>query len=273
MNGEHPREVLRRLEQRARRRFGQHFLWQRDVVARIVRGARVAPGDRVLEIGPGLGILTEALLSVGVDLTAVELDRDLAAHLRETLPEVRLVEGDALRLDLTEICPGSGWKVVANLPYNVGTPLVAELVRLPGTFASLTVMLQKEVVDRLAARPGTKAYGALTVAVQARAEVRFVLLVPPSAFHPRPKVDSAVVRLTLFDAPDVGPAGPETFDRVVRAAFAQRRKTVANSLAALYDKERALAALEAAGVDPGLRAEVLDVDAFRRLAAALAHPA
>jgi len=271
MSDAHPRDILRGLEQRARRRFGQHFLWRRDVVERIVGGARVKDGDRVLEVGPGLGILTEALLRAGAQVTAVEVDRDLAVYVRETFPAVRLVVGDALRMDLDEVCPGSGWKVVSNLPYNVGTPLVLRLVRHPATFDTLTVMLQKEVADRLLGEPGTKAYGALTVQVGARARVRFVTRVPPSAFHPRPKVDSAVVRLELLREPEVGPAGADAFDQVVRAAFSQRRKTIANSLGARYGKTRAVEALAEAGIEASIRAERLDTAAFGRIAALL-HP-
>ncbi len=272
MTERHPSAILRDLEQRARKRFGQHFMWREDIVQRIVVGARVEPGDKVLEVGPGLGILTRALIAAGADVTAIELDRDLATHLRETLPDLRLIEGDATKVDLREACPGGGWKMVANLPYNVGTGLVLDWLHRPDVFTSLTVMLQKEVVDRLVATPGTKAYGALSVQVAARARARFVVLVPPGAFHPPPKVDSAVIRLELYPTPQVGEGDPEKFDGVVRAAFAQRRKTLTNSLSALYPRAVVLDALATAGIDPSLRAERLDVESFRRLAAAL-HPA
>jgi len=266
---EHPKEILARLEQRARRRFGQHFLWRTDLVQRIVMGARVAPGDRVVEVGPGLGILTRALVAAGADLTAVELDRDLAQLIRETIPAVNLVEADAVRVHWAELCPGSGWKVVANLPYNVGTGLVMDWLRIPGTFQSLTVMLQREVVDRLVANPGSKAYGAISVLAQARARCVLVTVVPPSAFHPPPKVDSAVLRLELFPEPTMGASSPVHFERVVRAAFSQRRKTVANSLGALFGKSVALEALAHTGIEPTVRAERLDLAAFTALAAAL----
>lgn len=267
----HPRAILAVLEQRARRRFGQHFLTRRDLVERMVRGALVQSGDRVVEIGPGLGILTDALLEAGADLTAVELDRDLAAWIAESRPAVRLVESDALRVDWGEVCPGSGWKLVANLPYNVGTALVVELVRHRDRFTSLTVMLQREVVERMLAAPGSKAYGSLSLHVQARARGVFLFPVPPGAFHPPPKVDSAVVRFDLLEAPEVGPAGEDAFERVVRAAFSQRRKTLANSLAAMFGKEQATEALRAAGLSPSARAETLALADFQRLAAAL-HP-
>lgn len=266
---EHPRRLLRQLEQSARKRFGQHFLADDGLVRRIVRGARVAPGDRVVEIGPGLGILTEALLEAGADLTAVELDRDLAAFLRERHPNLRLVEADATRVDWAEVAPGEGWKVVANLPYNVGTTLTMDLLRQPARFRSVTVMLQLEVVERLMARPDTKAYNALSVEAQVRAVPVFLTTVEPGSFHPPPKVRSAVVRLEVLPEPDTGGVPPEAFDHAVRAAFRHRRKTLANSLAAVYGRERAGRALEAAGIDPGLRAQALDLDGMRALARAL----
>lgn len=271
-----PKAILATLEQRARRRFGQHFLTRPDVVQRIVRGADVRPGDRVVEIGPGLGVLTRALLDAGASVTAVELDRDLAGWLQEAFGPLgdrfRLVQGDATRVRWDEVCPGAGWKCVSNLPYNVGTALVVELLRHPDRFATLTVMLQKEVVDRMLASAGDEAYGSLSVHVGTRATGQWITGVPPGAFHPPPKVMSGVVRLDLRPAPEVGPAGPDGFERVVRAAFAQRRKTIANSLASAFDREAVKVALGVAGLDPGVRAERVDAEGFRRLAAALWSP-
>lgn len=272
---EDPRVLLKQLETRARRRFGQHFLTRTDLVDRMVRGARVKEGDRVVEIGPGLGILTRALLRAGARVTAVELDRDLAMFVRETLPEVNLIEGDAARVKWDEVVePGA--KVVANLPYNVGTTVVMQLLRLvddgPKRFESVTVMLQKEVVDRLMAQPGTKQYGALTVEAAVRARPVYVLSVPPGAFHPPPKVKSSVVRLDVLDAPDTGGVPPAFFDRVVRAAFSQRRKTLVNSLGAAFDKERVRGVVEALDLDPQVRAERLGVASFQALAGALQEP-
>jgi 16S rRNA (adenine1518-N6/adenine1519-N6)-dimethyltransferase len=264
-----PREVLAALEQRARRRFGQHFLTDRGVVDRIVRGARVTPGDKVVEIGPGLGILTAALVEAGAELTAVELDRDLAEHVRTTFPTVRLVEADAMKVDWVELCPGSDHKVVANLPYNVGTSLTMQLVRLPATFRSITVMLQLEVVQRLCAEPGSKTYGALSVELQARARPVFIVKVGPEHFHPPPKVESAVVRLEPYEQPRLGGLDPGRFDAVVRAAFSQRRKTVANALGARFGRDAAVAALEQAGIPTQRRAEQLGLDEFVAVATAL----
>ncbi len=266
-----PRRVLKELEQRARKRFGQHFLARPSVVTRMVRLANVKPGDRVLEIGPGLGILTEALLAAGADVTAVEVDDDLAARVREVFPTVRLVHQDATTVDWSELCPGEGWKLVANLPYNVGTHLVMALMRRPApAFESLTCMLQAELVARMAAPPGSRTYGSLSVHLQARAAVRPLFGVPPAAFVPPPRVDSTVIRIEPYHPADLGCDDPAHFDRVVGAAFSQRRKTLRNSLTPLYGRDRAEAALRSVGIDPGLRAEVLDLDAFRQLAGALA---
>lgn len=261
-----PREVLRHLEQRARKRFGQNFLTRDDIVARIVRGAGVREGDRVVEIGPGLGVLTDALLGVGADLTSVELDRDLAAYIRATHPDLRLVEGDALRQDWDEVCPGSGWKVVSNLPFNVGTRLVVLLADRHRTFSSLTVMLQQEVADRILATPGGRTYGALTVQLAVRADTTYLVKVPSSAFYPAPKVDAAVIRLDLLDTPRTGGLPPGDLDRVVRAAFSQRRKTLRNSLGPLFGRPRVDGALAASGIDPQRRAETLSLDEFVALA-------
>ncbi len=266
MSDEDPRTILRRLEQRARRRFGQHFLTGTRHVDRMVRGARVGQGDRVVEIGPGLGILTSALERAGAVVTAVELDRDLAEFMRTTHPGVRLVEGDALTVDWAEVAPGSGWRVVANLPYNIGTTVLMRLLRQPERFVGVTVMLQNEVVQRLLAVPGTRAYNALSIEAQVRGRPCFLMKLGPGAFHPPPKVDSAVVRFDLFPEPDTGGVPPGAFDRVVRAAFAQRRKTIQNSLRTAFPRAAVERALGAARIDPRSRGEVVDIDGYRRLA-------
>ncbi len=265
---EDPRGVLRQLEMKARKRFGQHFLTRAETVDRIVRGARIESGESVVEIGPGLGILTRALLRVGAVVTAVELDRDLAQHIRETLPEVTLLEGDATRIDWANTVE-KGSKVVANLPYNVGTGVLMQMLR-SGVFRSITVMLQKEVVDRLMAVPGGKSYGALSVEVAVRGQPVYVMTVEPGAFHPPPKVRSAVIRFDVFETPEVGDVETAFFDRVVKAAFSQRRKTLPNSMGALFPKDDVRRAMEALGIDPRARGESLTVSQFRGLAAALA---
>lgn len=264
-----PRAVLKELQQRAKKRFGQHFLARPTVVHRMIRIARVSEGDKVVEIGPGLGILTHALLQTGCDLTAIEIDDDLYAHIERTYPGVRVVHVDALKADWDDIAPGPGHKLVANLPYNVGTHLVMDCARMPERFSSITVMLQKEVIDRMAAGPGTKAYGALSVQLQVRGDVRHAFDVPPGAFIPPPKVHSAIVHVDLYDRPNVGDLSPAFFDKVVTAAFGQRRKTVRNALTPLFGRDVAVAALTDAGIRPDLRAEKLEVAGFLALANAL----
>lgn len=253
----HPAERLRELEQRARKRFGQNFLVSHDLAANIVSAAGVRKGERVLEIGPGLGVLTNALLAAGADVVAIELDRDLAAVLREDLPMIELIEGDALRVDI----PAAA-RVVANLPYNVGTMLMLRLLPMGMPMA---LMFQREVAERLVAHPGTKAWGALSVQVQARARTEFLVELGPGAFHPPPKIRSVVVGFRPI-AFDFGGVDGDTFDMVVRQGFASRRKTIENSLGQRWSKSVARAALEQASIDPSTRAETLGLAAWRRLA-------
>ena len=265
----HPALRLQMLETRAKRRFGQNFLVDPGVVSRIVRVAGVRPGERALEIGPGLGILTEALLNAGAEVTAIELDRDLAEGIREALPRVRLVEGDAMRVDMGALLEGEGWRVAANLPYNVATPILMELLKLGAPrISTMALMFQREVADRLVATPADDAFGALSVQVQARANVERALELPPQSFHPAPKVHSTVVRFELIQ-PDYGGVSEKHFDRVVRAGFAQRRKFVANSLTSAFLREDVDRALAGAGIVPTLRAERIDLPGWRRIAAGL----
>lgn len=264
----HAAARLAELELRARRRFGQNFLVSADAVDRIVRAAGAGPGVRVLEIGPGLGTLTEALRGAGAEVAAVELDRDLAAALAERWPDLRLVQGDALRVDWEAVAPGEGWVVAANLPYNVATPILMRLLADP-RFTRLVLMFQREVADRLQARPGDEAYGALSVQVAARATVERVLELGPRAFHPPPKVASAVMRFSPHHPPRTGGATLAEVDRAVRLGFAQRRKTLANALGAGVGVAAAAAALTEAGIDPRARAETVGLDGWCRLAVAL----
>lgn len=229
----------------------------------------MGPGDRVVEIGAGLGSLTLALLETGASVTAVEIDRHLLPVLRSVVEPVgaRVVEGDALRLDWAALLgPSSSWVLVANLPYNVATPLVADLLDFVPSITRMLVMVQKEVGERLAARAGDEAYGAVSVKVAYWATARVVGKVPPTVFVPQPKVDSALVAIER--RPD-GPAvpvdvvSPERLFTVVRAGFAHRRKMLRGALAGVVTP----AAFEAAGVRPEARAEELDVAAWGRLAA------
>lgn len=271
MSAPSPREA----GHRARKRFGQNFLRDAQVVERMLAALAPAPGDAVLEVGPGLGALTWPLLERLGALTVVELDRDLIARLEARAARttsaaagadagLRVVAGDVLDVDLAALFPGRPLRVVGNLPYNIGTPLILRLVDSHACLADVHVMLQREVVERLAAVPGTRAYGRLSVLVQSVFEVSSLFGVPPGAFEPPPKVHSAVCRLLpRADAPP--PAALEALSRATRLAFAGKRKTLRNNLRGHLEP----AAIEALGIDPGARAETLDGAAFARLARAL----
>jgi 16S rRNA (adenine1518-N6/adenine1519-N6)-dimethyltransferase len=255
---------------RARRRaLGQHFLVDGQVVERTLELASLAPGVPVLEIGPGRGALTRKLLQRGHPVLAVEIDPELAAAL-DRLDDERLevVRADFLALDAAsrERFPRV---VVANLPYATGTAILERLLEDPGRIDRMVVMLQREVADRLCAEPGSRAYGALTVLTALHARVRHGFRVPPGAFRPPPEVDSSVIRIDVDPAPRAEVRDEAGFRQVVRAAFAQRRKTLRNALGARFGREAAERALERAAIDPGRRAETLDLDEFARLAAAI----
>lgn len=251
-----------------RKRFGQHFLADDSVVDAIIALVAPARGDHVLEIGPGNGVLTGQLVASGAAITAVEIDRDLADWLRAryaTAPNFALHNCDVLKFDfeaLDALAPR--WKVVGNLPYNISTPLLMQLLDHAARFTELTLMVQAEVAARLAATPGSAAYGRLGVMAQRRARVELRLAVPPESFTPPPRVDSAVVQVYPLEG-CFDPEFERVFAEVVRLAFGARRKTLANAL------KRRLSATELAaiGIDPGARAEVLSVADFVRLAEAL----
>lgn len=245
-----------------RKRFGQHFLTDRHYLARIVEAIDPRPGDAMLEIGPGTGILTAELAKVVETLHVVEIDRDLAAALRERFPADRVVvhEGDALELDLASL--PAPLRVVGNLPYNVSTPLLFHVAASAGRVRDAVFMLQKEVVDRMVAEPGTADYGRLSVMLQYRFAMASALRVPPGAFTPPPKVDSAVVRMRPL-GPDRPRARDEAlFEAIVAAAFSQRRKTLRNATRGRVPE----AAFAAAGIDPTRRGETLSVAEFVALA-------
>jgi len=249
-----------------RRRFGQNFLADPHYVERIIAAVDPKPGERVVEIGPGLAALTGGLIARAGHIDAIEIDRDLAARLRERFNERELTlhEGDALDFDFGTL--GDELRVVGNLPYNISSPLLFHLASHAPHIRDVTVMLQKEVVDRMTAAPATPAYGRLTVMLQAGFAIERRFNVPPGAFRPAPKVDSAVARLVPLGDRAPAIADRALFARVVAAAFAQRRKTLRNALVALCDA----GALRAAGIDPGVRGETLAVGDFVRLANALA---
>ncbi|MBX3702853.1 MAG: 16S rRNA (adenine(1518)-N(6)/adenine(1519)-N(6))-dimethyltransferase RsmA [Steroidobacteraceae bacterium] len=258
---------------RARKRFGQHFLHDPGVIARIVAAIDPQPGERIVEIGPGTGALTLPLLARCGRLDAIELDRDLAQALpgrAAGMGELRVHQADALEFDFAALqAGGPQLRVCGNLPYNISTPLLFRLLDARAAIADMHFMLQKEVVDRMVARPGGKTYGRLTVMLAAACRAEFLFRVGRGAFQPPPAVDSAVVRLVPHGQPPFPLPDPARFSRVVAAAFQMRRKTLRNSLRGLVDP----AAFEAAGIDAGRRPETLSAGEFARLAGQPAAPA
>jgi len=260
---------------RARKRFGQHFL-EPAWVAKLVAVIDPRPDDVLLEIGPGRGALTASLAARVARIVAVEIDRDLAAALLRVVPEsVRLVEGDVLATDIGALLAGEAApvRVAGNLPYNVATPILFRLLHASGgghVLSDATVMLQKEVADRVVARPGSGDYGSLAVHVALDADAELVLILPPGAFRPPPKVTSAVVRLR-FRPPAVDIGDRDVFERLVRGVFQQRRKTLLNALRPVADTFGRSAAdlLDRAGVDPKIRPGDLALDGFAALSRAV----
>ena len=259
----------------ARKRFGQHFL-EPAWVAKLMNALGAAPDDTFLEIGPGRGALTRALAPRVARVIAVEIDRDLAARLEaEGVPNLRVVTADFLDVDLGAVLQGERLpaRVAGNLPYNVSSPILFRLLDAADEGRRLrdaTVMLQKEVADRLAAKPGDDAYGALAIQAALLADVDRLLILPPGAFRPPPKVMSAVVRLR-FRPPTVDVGDRQTFERVVRGVFLQRRKTLLNALRPVAETFGRSAAelIEQAGLNPGVRPEALTLDDFGRLCRAV----
>lgn len=240
-----------------KKRFGQHFLRDAAIVQRIVRAIGPRPGDRIVEIGPGDGALTIPLLREMGRLTVIELDRDLLPRLAVLAGDdgvLEVINADILDVDLTALADGSPLRVVGNLPYNISTPILFHCIAHIDAIRDMHFMLQREVVERMAAEPGSRTYGRLSVMLQLVCEVDALLSVPASAFEPSPKVESAVVRLTPRPAAD-RPAHEEDecIARIVRAAFGQRRKTLSNALRDVVSSE----AMVSAGIDPGKRAEQL----------------
>jgi 16S rRNA (adenine1518-N6/adenine1519-N6)-dimethyltransferase len=250
----------------ARKRFGQHFLHDRSVLDHIAREIDPRPDQALVEIGPGRGALTERLAGRTRTLDAVEIDRDLAALLQETFGQTagfQLHSADALEFDFAALARSRGTRlrVIGNLPYNISTPLLFHVAAAHEHITDLHVMLQKEVIDRIAAAPGSGEYGRLTVMLAPWFETRHLFDVGPGAFTPAPRVWSAVARLTVRREPAF--VVPRAFARTVSAAFSQRRKTLRNALRSLLDAD----AIAAAGIDPGLRPEVLSPAQFAALAA------
>ena len=250
----------------AKKHLGQHFLHERGIIAKIVQAVNPQPGDRLVEIGPGQGAITFPLLDKHGELTVIEFDRDLIFPLTEaarTHGTLEVIHRDVLTVDFTALARGGGpLRLVGNLPYNLSSPILFHALDHAAAIRDMHFMLQKEVVDRMAAAPGSKVYGRLSVMLQAYCAVTPLFNVPPGAFRPPPKVDSAVVRLIPRAPESIGIADSARFTEVVRAAFGQRRKTLRNALSGVADS----AMIEAAGLRPDARAEQIEVAGFVRLA-------
>ena len=252
------------------KKLGQNFLIDASIVQGIVDAAEIQPGDRVLEIGPGIGTLTQGLAEAGADVKAVELDKKLPAILAETLKayeNVTIVPGDILKVNIPEIMGEGPFKVAANLPYYITTPILMTLLERHLPITTMVTMVQKEVAERMVASPGSKIYGALSVAVQYYTEPEIVLNVPPRSFIPAPEVDSVVIVCKVRQQPAVQVVSEKMFFRVVKAAFGQRRKTLSNALkGGGFPKEQVRDAMERAGIDMTRRGETLSLAEFGRLA-------
>ncbi len=255
----------KKFNHRTKKRFGQNFLTDSSILEKIVKAIAPDTIDKIIEIGPGQGALSKLILDSDVELHAIEIDRDLAAYLREhfaNLPNFHLYENDVLKVDFKPLLsPDLTVRIIGNLPYNISTPLIFYLLKFLPSIKDMLFMLQLEVVERMAASPGSKSYGRLSVMVQYYCRVEKLFNVPASAFSPAPKVESAIVKLTpLKKAPDSF-ISPEKFTNLLRQAFAQRRKTLRNNLNNLISTEE----LENMGINPGLRPENISIDDYVRI--------
>lgn len=268
--------IIEKYDFRIQKRYGQNFLVDEGVLERIIAAAEISKADTVLEIGPGIGTLSGNLAGNAGHLICVEIDKNLIPILEETLSEhenITIINDDILKVDVAKLCEeyngGQPIKVVANLPYYITTPIIMELLEKRLPIASITVMVQKEVAERMQAAPGGKDYGALSLAVQYYSEARLVCRVPENCFIPRPNVDSAVISLKLYEKPPVEVINPDRMFELIRAAFNQRRKTLVNAISNAVNlgisKEQALEGIKTLGLDENIRGEVLDISQFSRL--------
>lgn len=267
--------ILKAFHLRADKNLGQNFLVEESVVSRIAAAAELTPQDKVLEIGPGIGTLTQALARTGAQVTCVELDKRLLPVLAETVgsyENVRIVQGDILKTDIPALMGGGPFKVAANLPYYITTPIIMSLLERRLPLERLVVMVQKEVAERMTALPGGREYGAISVAMQYYTESRTAFLVKAGSFLPPPKVDSAVLVCRRRPDPPVAVPDEKTFFRIVAAAFSVRRKMLTNSLRHMggLSGDEVRAWLAAAGIDGTRRAETLSLEEFAALARAYA---
>lgn len=253
----------------AKKSLGQNFLYDRAILSEIIEAARIQPEDTVIEIGPGHGTMTKLLAEKARKLIAIELDHELCVKLVGELKgfnNIDLVEGDAMKFNYEEV---GRFKVVANIPYYITTPVIFRLLEAKQQLESMTLTIQKEVAERIVAPPGGKDYGVLSIALQCYALPALKFMVPKEAFHPVPKVDSAVVHISLRETPLVSVADEAFFFKVVRTAFSQRRKTLSNSLKPFGPTVRDV--LAETGIDPQRRPETLSIEEFKKIAELLSE--
>lgn len=273
-------EIRQRYDFRFSKSLGQNFLTDKNIIDKIIEDSYIGEDDLVIEIGPGIGVLTQAAAETGARVIAVEIDKNLIPILRETLGEyerVQVVNADILKTDINalirqaEEAEGRSFqsvRIIGNLPYYITTPIIMKILEEGVGATSITIMMQKEVAERINAEPGTKAYGALSVAVQYYCSVKPVARVPKEVFMPQPKVDSAVIRLDLREEKPVDLVEEKVFFACIKAGFGQRRKTMSNSLTGLcgLEKPQVLEVLEELGIDPRRRAETMSIQEFAGVA-------
>ncbi|MFY9376800.1 MAG: 16S rRNA (adenine(1518)-N(6)/adenine(1519)-N(6))-dimethyltransferase RsmA [Peptococcia bacterium] len=267
-------QILREHGFRFKKKWGQNFISDRNILDRIVQAAEIQPGDGVIEIGPGAGTLTRALAEAGAQVVALEIDQTLLPILEEFLSglDVKVIEADVLKSDLAKIAAEQSlkrpYKIVANLPYYITTPIIMKILESDLDFERLVIMVQWEVAKRLTAQAGSKDYGAITLAIQYYTEGKILFKVPRQVFNPAPEVDSAVISLCKREQPPVDVADLQLMFKLIKAAFGQRRKTVLNALSSGglgLEREQIAQRLELAGIDPKRRGETLTIDEFARL--------
>jgi 16S rRNA (adenine1518-N6/adenine1519-N6)-dimethyltransferase len=260
---------------RPKKRLSQNFLIDRNVAAKIVRIADLKPGDPVIEVGPGRGILTGPIIEAGTELICIEIDTGLAKSIEVNFSKAknfRVINTDALKFSFIELSNETArkYKLISNLPYNISGPMLAKLIDERAAFSMMVLMFQKEVAQRITAKPGTKAYGSLSVLAQTYMDVYREFDIAPHLFKPVPKVESTVLSFNVLEAPRIEIRNEASFKSVVKCAFAQRRKTLFNSLKSVCpDRERVSEALEASSIDPGRRGETLSIEEFAKLTDAL----
>ncbi|MDD3839731.1 MAG: 16S rRNA (adenine(1518)-N(6)/adenine(1519)-N(6))-dimethyltransferase RsmA [Clostridia bacterium] len=270
-------DISRKFDFKFSKVLGQNFLIDQNILNKIIQSSGITRHDYVLEIGPGIGTLTQAIAQKAKKVVVVEIDKSLLPVLNYTLADyhnVCIINDDILKADLQDIIKhqfdSHSFKVVANLPYYITTPIIMRLLEEGYDIESMTVMMQKEVADRLKANPGSKDYGTISVAVQSYAQVDIAFTVPPDVFMPKPKVGSALVKLEVLDKPLVEKDNRQAFFKTVKAAFSQRRKTLINSLhrSGIFDinKDEMTQVLTRSGIDPYARAETLGIEEFKRIA-------